>query len=181
MIETERLILRPWEERDRESYAALNTDPEVMHDYPVLPERVWVDAKFDRYTEHFSDHGFGRWMLERKSDGAVLGYTGIMPMRLGHPFEEGMEIGWRLARAAWGHGYASEAARAALADGFGRLGFEEVLAYTAETNVRSQAVMRRSGMNHDPARDFHHPDQGDGLSLRRWVVYAATPQTWQAP
>ena len=178
MIETDRLILRPWREADRESYAALNADPEVMHDYPALPERDWVDAKFDRYSAHFRNHGFGRWMLERKSDGQTLGYTGIMPIWPEHPYGEGMEIGWRLVRSAWGQGYASEAATAALADGFGRLGFDEVVAYTTETNDRSQAVMRRSGMTYDPGRDFHHPDQADGSSLRRWLIYVATPQTW---
>ena len=180
MIETDRLILRPWREEDRESYAALNADPEVMHDYPALPERPWVDAKFDRYSAHFREQGFGRWMLERKADGAPLGYAGIMPVWPDHPYGTGMEIGWRLMRSAWGQGYATEAARASLADGFGRLGFDEVVAYTSETNVPSQAVMRRSGMTRASVRDFHQPDRPDGSSSRRWLVYVATARSWPA-
>ena len=178
MLQTDRLILRPWREADREAYAALNADPEVMHDYPVLPERAWVDAKFDRYSVHFRDHGFGRWVLQRKGDGVLLGYTGILPTWPGHPYGEGMEIGWRLVRSAWGQGYATEAAKAALADGFGRLGFDEVVAYTLETNLRSQAVAHRSGMSRDPACDFHAGLHPDGSAKDQWKVYKAKPGTW---
>ncbi len=171
MIETERLILRPWTEEDRAFYAALSADPDVMHDYPVLPPRGEVDAKFALYRDHFETHGFGRWLLERKPDGAALGFSGLMPVRDDHPLAPGVEISWRLFKPAWGLGYASEAARAALADGFGRLGFEEIVSYTSPENTRSQAVMRRAGMIRDPGRDYARPERLGG----RAIVFVARP------
>jgi RimJ/RimL family protein N-acetyltransferase len=167
MITTERLILRPWREADRAPFAAMHADPEVMHDFPAPLSRAESDAKQDRYQANIERAGFGRWAIERREDARFLGYTGIMPVFADHPCAPGVEIGWRMIRAAWGFGYASEAAAAALRDGFERLGFAEVLAYTGVTNARSQAVMRRLGMGRDPKRDFTDPEAGP------FWVYAA--------
>lgn len=167
MMQTPRLILRPWRETDRPVFAAMNADPEVMHDYPAPLSRAESDAKLDRYQSNIDRAAFGRWVIERREDAAFLGYTGMMPIFADHPCAPGVEIGWRMIRAAWGFGYASEAAAAALRDGFDRLGLAEVIAYTGVGNLRSQAVMRRLGMVRDAARDFTDPNAGP------FVVYVA--------
>jgi RimJ/RimL family protein N-acetyltransferase len=153
MIETARVRLRPWREADRAPLAAMHLDEEVMADYGGPLSRAESDAKFDRYVAAFEAHGFSRLVLERL-DGLFLGYVGVMPIPATHPIPPGVEVGWRLVRSAWGAGYASEGARAALRDGFQRHGWDEVLSYTASDNLRSQAVMARLGLQRAPERDF---------------------------
>ncbi len=153
IIVTDRVVLRPWREADFEDFVALHADPEVMIDAPTVNTPAESEAKFRRYKDAFQKFGYCRWALERR-DGAFLGYVGIMPVPEAHPVAPGVEIGWRLVRYAWGQGYASEGAKAALADGFGRMRFAEVLSYTTPENLRSQAVMRRLGLEREAARDF---------------------------
>jgi len=154
MIETERLILRPWRDEDRDDLARMCADPNVMVDYPKPQTREESDERFMRYAATFAKHKLCRWALERKSDGSFLGYTGIQPVFDEHPLAPGVEVGWRLVRSAWGSGYASEAARASLLDGFLRCGLLEILSYTTRDNGRSQAVMRRIGLVREASRDF---------------------------
>jgi RimJ/RimL family protein N-acetyltransferase len=153
MIEAARVRLRPWREPDRSPLAAMHTDEEVMADYGGPLTRAESDAKLERYATAFGRHGFSRLALETL-DGGFLGYVGVMPIMPDHPAAPGVEIGWRLVRSAWGAGFASEGARAALHDGFKRFGWDEVLSYTAPDNLRSQAVMGRLGLAREPGRDF---------------------------
>lgn len=153
LIETTRLRLRVWHTTDRDAFAVMNSDAEVMADEGGPLDRASSDAKLERYAAAFARYGFGRWVVADR-DGRFLGYAGVMPSPAGHPLGEHFEIGWRLMRAAWGHGYATEAARAALDDALGRAGLDEVLAYTAADNLRSRAVMERLRLRRDPARDF---------------------------
>jgi RimJ/RimL family protein N-acetyltransferase len=155
LLRTARLTLRPWRDADQPAFAALNADPEVAADLGGPLSRAASDAKFDRYRATFISHGFARLAIEDTQ--AFVGYAGVMPSALDHPLGPHAEIGWRLVRAAWGRGYATEAARAVLQDAFARLGFSEVLAYTAADNVRSQAVMARLGLRRDTSRDFDIP------------------------
>lgn len=171
MILTERLTLQPLAETDRDAHAAMMADPEVMHDYPAPMGRAEADQRFDRHMAAFARDGFGKWTLRRRADGAYLGFTGVSPIWPDLPPAPGLEIGWRLVRAAWGEGYASEAARAALRDIFQRTAAMEVIAYTSPTNERSQAVMRRLGLRREPARDFAQPHD-------RSVVYVADRALW---
>ncbi|WP_260617190.1 GNAT family N-acetyltransferase [Microbispora hainanensis] len=168
-IRTERLVLRRWREDDKEPFAALNADPVVMEHFPATLSREDSDALAERIEAGFDEHGFGLWAVE--ADGEFIGFTGLSVPRFTAPFTPCVEIGWRLARSAWGRGYATEAARASLEDGFGRAGLTEVVSFTAVQNVRSQAVMRRLGMTHDPADDFDHPALPAGHPLRRHVLY----------
>ena len=170
VIQSERLRLRSWRESDRSAFANLNADPDIMYDLGGPLDRSRSDAKFDRYVAAFERHGFCRWALEDLG-GALLGYTGIMPSPPDHPLGPHVEIGWRLKRSVWGNGYATEAATAALRDGFTRLGLSEILSYTAPDNQRSQAVMTRLRLQRDPLRDF--TAQYDGVDAWRGLVWAA--------
>ncbi|MEW9528193.1 GNAT family N-acetyltransferase [Microbispora sp. NPDC049125] len=168
-IATERLVLRRWRHGDRQPFAALNADPAVMEHFPSTLSRAESDALAGRIEAAFAERGFGLWAVE--AGGAFIGFTGLNVPRFTAHFTPCVEIGWRLARPAWGHGYATEAARAALAYGFGELGLAEIVSFTSVTNVRSQAVMRRIGMTRDPQDDFDHPALDEDSPLRRHVLY----------
>jgi RimJ/RimL family protein N-acetyltransferase len=172
-LRTSRLTLRSWREDDRAAFAALNADPEVTEDLGGPLRRADSDAKFDRYRVTFDRHGFSRWAIDDPR-GLVVGYAGVMPSPAGHPLGPHADIGWRLVRSVWGQGYATEAARAALVDAFGRVGLDEVLAYTSADNARSQAVMRRLGFRREPERDF---DARYGDMLWHGLVWSARPVT----
>ena len=161
MIRTDRLRLRNWRESDRDAFALLNAAPEVTQDLGGPLDRAESDAKFDRYVAAFERHGFCRWALEDLS-GQFLGYAGVMPSRHGHPLGPHADIGWRLVRPAWGHGYATEAAKASLRDAFERAQLEEVLAYTSVDNARSRAVIQRLKMQRAEALDYSEP-RGAGM------------------
>ena len=152
-MNTKRLTVRDWQQSDRAAFFDMHTDPEVMHDYGGILDRNDSDEKFDRYMATFNRTGFCRWAIE-SLNGEFLGYAGLMPVESCHPLGAHVDIGWRLIRSAWGFGYATEAASAALSDGFERLGVSEVIGYTAPENLRSQAVMIRLGMKRDGSRDF---------------------------
>ena len=154
MIETARLTLSAWTEAERAPFVAMCGDPEVMHDYPAAEDAAVANARFDRYAAALARDGFGKWALTRKHDGAFLGLCGVSPIWPTLAPAPGLEIGWRMVRAAWGHGYATEAARAALADIFARTDAHEVISFTLPTNARSLAVMARLGLDRDQRRDF---------------------------
>jgi ribosomal-protein-alanine N-acetyltransferase len=180
-LRTERLVLRGFRERDREPFAAMNADPAVMEHFPSTLERPASDAFLDRIDEHWRARGFGLWAVERRDDRAFLGFAGLSDPRFEAPFMPAVEIGWRFARDAWGHGYATEAARAALDFGFETLGLREIVSFTAPANVRSIAVMERIGMTRDPAEDFDHPRVPVGHPLRRHVLYRLRAPSRAAP
>ena len=170
-LRTERLLLRTWRDADREPYAALNADPVVMEHFPAPLSRGESDAHVDRILAAFDEHGWGLWAVERADTGRLVGFTGLAVPRHPLPFLPCVEVGWRLARSAWGHGFATEAAREALRVGFDEVGLDEVMSFTAVGNTRSRAVMERLGMVHDPADDFDHPALPVGHPLRRHVLY----------
>ncbi|WP_309604410.1 GNAT family N-acetyltransferase [Phenylobacterium sp.] len=172
MIETERLILRPPEDRDRMALAAMNGDRRVGDWLGSTLTSEQNDAMIDRVLAHITEHGFGFWTVERKADGVIVGMAGLLAMSADMPPGPAVEVGWRLSPANWGHGYASEAAQGAVDWAFAELKPPEVVAITALTNLRSQAVMRRIGMTPEPWRDFNHPRLAADHPLRRHVVYA---------
>ncbi len=178
-LSTERLILRGFEARDRAAHAAMNADPEVMRHFPAPMDVAASDAMFEQMAAHWRTHGFGLWAVERRADGGFLGFTGLTRPSFEAPFTPAVEVGWRFARAAWGHGYATEAARAAVAFGFETLGLDEIVSFTVPANERSWRVMERLGMTHDPADDFDHPRLAADSPLRRHVLYRLRREDWE--
>jgi RimJ/RimL family protein N-acetyltransferase len=170
-LETERLVMRRWTEADREPFAAMNADPAVAEFFARPLTRAESDALVDRIERCFEERGFGLWALERKDSGEFIGFTGLLPVRDDLPPAGEIEVGWRLAKAAWGHGFATEAARAACAYGFGQAGLTAIMSMTAAVNVRSRAVMERIGMTYDPASDFEIVALPPGHHLRPHVIY----------
>jgi RimJ/RimL family protein N-acetyltransferase len=168
-IRTGRLVMRRWRESDREPYAALNADPEVMRYFPATLSRAASDASVDRMEDLFDRQGFGLWALEVADTAEFIGFTGLNPMPPGVPGAGGMEVGWRLARHAWHHGYATEAATAAVDVAFNGAGLDQVWSITAVLNRPSQAVMLRLGMTSYEL--FDHPALPPGHHLRRHIAY----------
>ncbi|HEV7386071.1 MAG TPA: GNAT family N-acetyltransferase [Phenylobacterium sp.] len=173
MIETERLILRTWRDEDREPYADIMVDPEVGKWLGGPFSREQAYERVTRFSANLAETGLGRLAIELKSDGRLIGHCGLAHTPDTPPVPVGTEIGWALAPDTWGAGYAVEAARAVIADGFARRDIAEILAFTGATNLRSQAVMQRLGMVRVADRDFDHPALASGHPLRRHIVYVA--------
>ena len=175
MIETERLILRRWREDDRPAFHAICADPQVMDWLGGVLTPEEADARLARVEETFDRLGYGRFCVERRLDGRVLGWCGVMPAHESQPIAGTPEIGWRLIPETWGHGYATEAAAAVLADAFGRVGLKEVWAYTSPHNLRSQSVMVRLRLARRPDLDFENPNLPPGDPFRLARVWVARP------
>jgi RimJ/RimL family protein N-acetyltransferase len=178
-VATSRLVLRGWHDNDRAPFASMNADPAVMEHFPSTLSRAASDRLVDAILDGWAGNGFGVWAVEHVADGALLGFVGLSRPSFEAPFTPAVEIGWRLARHAWGHGYATEAALAALGFGFEAVGLEEIVSFTVPANTRSRAVMARIGMTHDPADDFDHPKLPLGHPLRRHVLYRVSRATWE--
>lgn len=179
-LSTSRLLLRRWRDGDLEPWAAMNADPEVMEHFPSTLTREKADALAELLAGRLTDNGYGLWAVEVVATGEFIGFTGLNDVTFDAPFTPAIEVGWRLARSAWGHGYATEAARAALEFAFTTLGRQEVVSFTATSNLRSMAVMERLGMVRDPDGDFHHPAIGPAthpLSLH--VLYRLRAEDWR--
>lgn len=168
-IRTERLVMRRWKESDLEPFAALNADPETMVYFPSTVDRAGSDKFVDHMEAEFDELGYGLWALEVTETGLFIGFTGLHALPADVPGAGGMEIGWRLAKHAWHHGYATEAARAAQGVAFGGAGLDELWSMTAVLNEPSQAVMRRIGMSE--VTRFEHPRVADGSPLKPHVMY----------
>jgi len=170
-LSSERVCLRRWRDEDRDAFAALNADARVMEFFPSPLGQADSDAMVDGIEHHFNEHGFGLWAVEVPGVASFIGFAGLSVKRFPAPFTPCVEVGWRLASAYWGRGYATEAARLALDYGFGALALAEIVSYTSATNQRSRALMERLGMRRDPADDFDHPAIPENHPLRRHVLY----------
>ena len=170
-LHTPRLILRRWRDGDRVPFAKLNRDAQVMEHMPARLTRAQSDEMIELIEARFDQHGYGLWAVEVRATGALAGFTGLQDVPFQAPFTPAIEVGWRLARTVWGRGYATEAARAALAYGFGALRLPEVVAMIVPANRRSRAVAQRLDMTQDPAGAFEHPRFAPGHRLRRHLLY----------
>lgn len=180
IIETERLLLRRWQRSDRRPWRAMSADPEVMT-YLLGPmPRERADAAMMRFDAEIAVNRYGLFALEARSTGAFLGFVGLRRPDFRAPFNPSVEIGWRLARHAWGQGYAAEAAAACLDHGFSKLGMRRIVSFTSAANLRSVAVMERIGLQRRATWDFDHPHVPAGHPLRHHIVYALDAEEYAA-
>jgi 3-dehydroquinate dehydratase / shikimate dehydrogenase len=178
-VRSERLLLRPWRDADREPFAEMNADPPVVEHLPGALTREQSDALLVRLRAHFDEHGYGLRAVEVPGVASFIGFIGLAVVTFEAPFTPCVEIGWRLAFPFWGKGYATEGARASLAYGFESLGLSEIVSFTTAANVRSWKVMEKLGMKRDPAEDFDHPRIPEGHRLRRHVLYRLPRAEWR--
>ena len=180
MVTTPRLVLRPFTEVDLEPFFELNTHPLVVESLGSAPTRAQSDDMVDRYTAELTREGWGLWAVGATGGEPFVGMVGLHRVRPELPCAPAVEVGWRLHPDQWGKGYATEAASAALRHGFDAGGLDEIVAFTTTRNTRSQAVMTRLGMVHDPEGDFDHPGTPEGSPLRPHVLYRVRPSQHRA-
>ena len=178
VVATERLVLRPFSDRDRAPFFALNTHPDVVASLGSTPSRAESDAMVDHIEAEIARDGWGLWAVEVAGGASFAGMVGLHRVRPQLPCAPAVEVEWRLHPDHWGRGYATEAAAASLRFGFDEAGLTEVVAFTTTLNTRSQGVMTRIGMRHDPDGDFDHPFVPDDSPLRRHVLYRITRSEW---
>jgi RimJ/RimL family protein N-acetyltransferase len=176
-LETPRLLLRRWRQRDRAPFASMNSDPEVMRYFPAPETRARSDTAIDRWNAQLAERGWSNWAVERRDTASFIGFIGLTMPRRVLPFTPCIEVGWRLRRDAWGQGFATEGASACLRLGFERLGLDEIVSFAACVNARSIAVMERIGL-HDTQADFEHPALPQGSPLRLHKLYRVTRAQW---
>ena len=183
LLASPRLQLRPWTDADREPFAAMTSDPEVMRHFPAVLSREESDAWIDRAMRKFGERGWGFWALDYLADGTqpqFAGFTGLNIPDPEFPIGPCVEVGWRLPQKFWGLGLASEAARLALRAGFESLDLEEIAAMTTLRNTRSRAVMQRLGMQESPADEFDHWAYPGDSPDRRCCIYRLSRARWSA-
>lgn len=170
-LRTDRLRLRRWIAADRAPFATLNADLRVTEYLPGPLSQAESDALVARIETHFDEHGFGLWAVEIRHAALFAGFIGLLVPHFKSHFTPCVEIGWRLGTEHWGHGYATEGARAVIEFGFEALGLTEIVSFTVPENVRSRRVMERIGMARKASDDFNHPLLPEGHPLRRHVLY----------
>jgi RimJ/RimL family protein N-acetyltransferase len=172
-LRTPRLLLREWRDDDFELFAAMSADPRTMQYLVPFADSAAIETWVAAARDHLQREGFGKFAVELVGEAPFIGVVGLDPVRADLPFAPAVEALWRLAPAYWGQGYALEAARAVVDDGFARAGLEEIIAYTVVDNRRSRHVMERLGMTRDTTGDFDflHPRLPDGHPLHRHVLY----------
>jgi RimJ/RimL family protein N-acetyltransferase len=180
-IRTQRLILRNWEERDRDLFYRINSDEQVMEFFPFRRDRETADRVMDRMRGEIARDGFGWTAAEVAETGECTGFIGLHRVEIEGLAREGTcEIGWRLAPEYWGKGYVTEGANALLAFGFTKLDLAEIISFAVWSNTRSTAVMERLGMRRDADADFDHPNVPDTHpELRRHVLYRLGRDEWK--
>ena len=176
ILEGPRVRLRPWRPADADAFAAMNADPAVMRHFLAPLSRQESDAFLAQIMRHQAEHGFCFWALERQGEPGSIGMCGLQRVGFRARFTPAIEIGWRLMRAHWRRGYAEEAARLALAAGFGPLRLAEIVAFTVPANEPSWRLMEKLGMC--PDGSFGHPRLPAGHPLRTHLLYRLTRAAW---
>ncbi len=171
MLETARLVLRPWQDSDRDPWARITADPAVMEFFPSVLTREKSDEFITRMEAAYARDKFAFLAAEAKDDGRFIGFIGLLTTTFEAHFTPCVEIGWRLAKAEWGKGFAVEGARRCLEYGFKERGLEEIVSLTSTLNLKSIRVMQKLGMTTDPSENFSHPRIEAGHRLSEHVLY----------
>ncbi|RUP38088.1 MAG: N-acetyltransferase [Acinetobacter sp.] len=171
IIETERLILRTWQEQDADAYFQINQDPKVIEFLrgPLTMEQV--NDFIPAVNRHSERHGYTLWAAELKETGELMGFIGLNYTDWESDFTPAVEVGWRLGSQFWGKGYATEGAKASLKYGFKQCGLKEIVSFTVPANVRSLRVMEKIGLKRDLKGDFAHPKIAANHKLSHHVLY----------
>ena len=169
VIETQRLLLRRWQESDLDVFMLMNTDPDVMHYFPDTLNAEETKSFYDSIQQEISEYGYGLYAVEEKDSGCFIGFIGFHWASFEADFCPCVEIGWRLDKRYWDKGYATEGAKACLKHGFENLAFDEVVSFTAVKNAPSQRVMQKIGMQFQGY--FDHPKVSMDHPLRSHVLY----------
>lgn len=179
IIQTRRLILRPWRQEDFKPFASMNSDPKVMEYFPSLLTQKESDQMAARLQANIEEQGWGLWAISVPKVAEFIGFIGLAKANFDAHFTPAVEVGWRLSFNYWGYGYATEGALASLKYGFEILGLQEIVSFTSIQNQRSIAVMTRIGMHHDPKDDFDHPKLPKEHKLSRHILYRIKLSEWQ--
>ncbi len=177
-LETERLILRQWKEDDYSSFAALNADSSVMEFFQNQLSRAESDKMANKIRSLITERGWGLWAVELKETCEFMGFTGLHIPTAALPFSPCVEVGWRLKKKFWGHGYAPEAAKESLKFAFNNLELDEVVSFATLHNSKSHSVMRKIGMSNSN-QNFMHPDIDDGSPLKEHVLFKISKSHWR--
>lgn len=177
-LNTSRLLLRKWQEKDLLPFAKMNADPEVMRYFPSTLTAIESDKLASRIQEKMRLNGWGLWAVEESETGKFAGFVGLNEPNFELPYSPCVEIGWRLAKEFWGKGYATEAAKKVLEFAFQQFGFTQLVSFTSLTNKPSIAVMERIGM-HNTGINFHHPNVAEVSPLSEHVLYRVTFEQWR--
>lgn len=180
VFETERLILRTWQEADTTPFIAINQDPDVMRYFPYLQDRAYTLSLIEKIEQHQQKYGFSLYAVELKKTGEMIGFTGLFNASFKAHFTPAMEIGWRIASQHWNKGYATEAAKTVLHAAFHQFNLDEVVSFTTETNIPSRSVMEKIGLQYNPRDDFNHPALKSDSPLLRHVLYRLSKKDYRA-
>lgn len=176
-LETQRLILRQWNEADYEKFAELNSDSTVMEFFPSLLSQEQSNAMAHKCQTLIAKRGWGLWAAEIKVSGEFIGYVGLHEPEAQLPCSPCTEIGWRLHKQYWSRGYATEAAREVLRFGFQEICLNEIVSFTAVTNIRSWSVMERLGLI-KTNENFKHPNIAENHPLSEHLLYKVSHSDW---
>ena len=177
ILATQRLILRPWRDEDLAPLFGINGDPDSMRFFAASMTRAESDAWAARLRAHFAEHGWGFWVVAEAATGDFVGVVGLMTIPWQADFTPAVEVGWRISARFRRQGYAEEAARAALAHGFGALGLQNIVAFTVPGNAASWKLMEKLGMT--AAGEFDHPRLPEGHHYRRHLLYRLDQAGWR--
>lgn len=178
-IMTKRLVLRPWQEDDLEPFAQMNADSQVREFFPATSTFEESVKENEAIISHFKIHGYGWWAVSEVNKTNFMGFIGLRHIDFPAAFTPAVEVAWRLFPTYWGKGYATEGAKASLRYGFEILKLSDIIAVTSVLNIRSQAVMKRIGMQHETGFDFDNPKLPEGHVLRRHLFYRVKKSDWQ--
>jgi len=172
IAKTDRLILRAWQESDKEPFAAMNADPMVMRYLGPLLSREQSDEAIANQSKLMDKGEPAFWAMERRQDNHFMGCIGVKHVNFDVSFAPCYEIGWRLGVNYWGQGYATEGAKAALVAAFANWTMLSIFSFTVHENTKSQSVMERIGMERVMDGDFEHPNLAKDDPLSKHVLYS---------